>query len=518
MSTAPITISAIIPCFEDISYLKLCILSILDYVNEIIVIDNTNDPLLNVASVIRDVSNNRSADGLGGIDKIKLIRLTNMDSLDVVMNMAISSVASDFVLRWDSDFLAFGPNDNNRYSIGNLIKMINDKVTAGYDGIYLWYPNIFGDIDHVRKGNEVKTTGYIMRKNMVNYTKSTRFAYEISFDKNGKYFYSNNPDSDPYFFVAMTNCKSTAHILYNAFKSEYWKWMNTMSDVASKLSFRYFFERILGKDYDSSLKWTEATLCDNVQRHNFSLPKVLEVDKHISDPNFKIRYDTKTYRDYCHYGRINSDGSEYEGIRNNTTSDDTTTDNTTTDNTTTDNTTTDNTTTDDTTTDNTTTDNTTTDDTTTDDTTTDNTTTDNTTTDNTTTDDTTTDDTTTDNGDNTTIVTSEDGTITTEDGTITTTTTTSDDTQTVNNVSVNDGISTVTTITTTMNDGSSSSTEVITTDNITSNILSDVTTTVVNMISDVTATQVSTTSTTVNGVTTIVTVSTITTTTVINSS
>jgi len=266
-------ITAIMPNFEEEEFLDISIKSIINYVDELIIIDNSSK------DKSRQIIQSQNS------DKIVFIQFDNMENLSDVMDIAIKRASNEWILRWDSDYIAC---DN----IDNMIQLI--KIN-NYDGFFFWYPNLYGDVNHVNKQNSIKTMGYAFRKQLITYVPSERFAYEIKFSS-GNYCYLNDPNKNSYYFIAMTNCKNTHKIFYNCFKSQYWNWLAKQS---VKITFREYFEKNHQKDYTSSLRWIEKTLCDNIVKHNYKLPSILK--NHIVDPIYLIRYDTVTYRDYPHY-------------------------------------------------------------------------------------------------------------------------------------------------------------------------------------------------------------------------
>jgi len=272
------------PVYEEELFVKISILSILDYVDELIIIDN------NSTDKSREIISNIAS------DKIKFSMVNTMDTLDVIMNKAIAEATHDWILRWDADFIAYGPGDEHQFS--DLITLANEKETEGYVGIFLYSLDLYGDVRHTFKNKIFKKNGYLMKKECVKYLPSTQYAYEVKFAVDKKILYFNEPTTDMFYYVSMTNCKYTEKIFYNIFKSQYWSWLATQT---KKIPFMEYFETVRQKQYTSSLKWVEHSICNEAVKHGYEVPKILDLDKHISDPMFLIRYAEIPYRDYPHY-------------------------------------------------------------------------------------------------------------------------------------------------------------------------------------------------------------------------
>ena len=299
-------VSAITPVFDDNLYLRECILSIIDYVDELIIVSNSTIP--ETQHIINKIQNNK----IKFIDSETIIEGNSLPLLDDVMTYAISQASNEWILRWDADFIAYdsiselfqldveatdGKASDNITSGFVTDGKASDNITSGFvtDGIFLYGLNLYGDLNHYASQKQYKTNGYLMKKECVKYIKSNQYAYEMTFASPKKYMYLNNPDKSQFYYAVMTNCKFTPKILYNSFKVQYWKYV----EFNGSISFINYFEKILNKNFDSSVKWVESTLCRDIQKHNFPLPNALS--KFISDPLFIIRYDNIIYRDYPHY-------------------------------------------------------------------------------------------------------------------------------------------------------------------------------------------------------------------------
>jgi glycosyltransferase involved in cell wall biosynthesis len=288
-------ISGLMTTFEEDLFIKTSVLSVIDYLDELIIVDN------NSHDMTKQMVNELLSENLSFSNKIKFIQLDKTNTLDVSMNIALSHATNDWVLRFDADFIAC---DN----FNDLIQLVNNE--NNFDGIFLYAINIYGDWYHINAKRKYKIYNlFLIKKSFVNYQSFTgptgsisyKISYQNSNGSSGKYKYLNNPDKDPCYIWSMGDCKSTHKILYNIFKYQYWSWIasvNTNTNTNENIDFDYYYEEILNKNYASTIRWLEKNLGKDkeIMLHNLVLPSKLQ----LSRPKFILKGDAETffYREY----------------------------------------------------------------------------------------------------------------------------------------------------------------------------------------------------------------------------
>lgn len=161
-------VSANIVCKDEKYWIKESILSIVDYFDDIIFVDdNSTDGSL---EIVKELSIKYPHIKVYESSYHKKTRLGDLK------NYAMSKSKNELVFRWDADFIAYP-------DIWKLLKYAINNYDK-YDAYPLIGPNLMGDINHYQKGKE--TFGpetYFYKKNKMSFIKTNKYNACPSFNK-----------------------------------------------------------------------------------------------------------------------------------------------------------------------------------------------------------------------------------------------------------------------------------------------------------------------------------------------
>jgi glycosyltransferase involved in cell wall biosynthesis len=254
-------ISGVMMVQNDPLYIEISIRSIIDYLDELIIIDNNSSD--NTHDVIASISN----------DKIKLTVTPELTRVECIQ-LAVANCSNEWILRCDADMI---------YSHPPKFAELIDK----YDGIFFCAVNLFGDQYHVEKSKPYKLYNlFLIRKSLITFKSSKDFSLIYSYDKGkdkGKYLYYNDPNKHECFIWHMSYCKLPSQLLFSQMKNQY-------QVSLFQGDFKSYVES-LGKSYYGTIKWLERNML------SYTIPCAVgcSVNVNIQLPFKIIEWNNVTY-------------------------------------------------------------------------------------------------------------------------------------------------------------------------------------------------------------------------------
>lgn len=130
-------LSAIIKVKNEEEWIRLSISSILDIVDEVIVVDNGSTD--NTREIVTNIADKE--------DKVNLVFYPNEGAIARPLNLALKKVKCKWILVWDGDFIAKTSGENNIIYLREEIMKYNKKHYL----IQLPLVYLFGDLFHQQK-------------------------------------------------------------------------------------------------------------------------------------------------------------------------------------------------------------------------------------------------------------------------------------------------------------------------------------------------------------------------------
>jgi len=283
------SVTATIVGRNESSWLKESILSIEPFVDEIIFLDDKSEDnsLKLVKGLQVKIKKLKVYDG-NGIPELKNKTLNNYK------NFLIDKSSSDWILRWDADFIAY---DKGKQNIKNLITFAEQNSNK-FDGYILKGPNLSGDIYH-QDPNKLMfgPECYFFKRGYVKFIQTNKYIDGLKYLNNLRVGYPQHLIDNDVYFIHMNTLKPIERIVYRSkmtnFQLEqqkssgYWSWLldkhNITKDTIIKQRINTPIELI---DFDFD-RWGQH-------------PEIILKSKNINKFKIIIK-DKKYYLDYPKY-------------------------------------------------------------------------------------------------------------------------------------------------------------------------------------------------------------------------
>lgn len=282
--------SAVINCFNEEDFIFYAMKSIYPYCDEIVVVDNCSTDNT-VECVMKFISNDDNQ------NKVKPFFLETPKQLADARNFAMDMASHDWIIKWDGDFCAYGESDVNKSNVRPFSELIDfiKKQDLNFIDIFLLYSiNICGDFLHYDKTRQylgLSGDSFIGKKNCIRYAANEKYGdVGLLFRPDGskaKLFYLNKPEINPMYFVHLYGIKPDEYLLYRRFLSEYQIWISNNNFI----EFWDWFNNVKKNNLDSGIGYIRKKLVENLERHNISLPNIL--NPLIEKMDFQVIYDDK---------------------------------------------------------------------------------------------------------------------------------------------------------------------------------------------------------------------------------
>jgi glycosyltransferase involved in cell wall biosynthesis len=247
------TLSALIKCHNEETFLRECIQSIQPFVDEIVLINNN--------------STDESASIASSFD-IKIINFNGFPggniSLADYYNWCTEQTSGDYVIKWDADMIAFE-------NYGKLNKYLNGNIEA------IFYPlcDLYGDHKHTTKAGVCGPEPYVFKRDIKHYNHHDGIERLP--------FWNNEKQNVAIVNEAMAlhmNLKSTEKYVLREIMREYRKQRRSVS-----------LEEWANKNYDlkKEINNMESTIIKNIKPYNGVYSRVLNT--YLNKPKWKILYE-----------------------------------------------------------------------------------------------------------------------------------------------------------------------------------------------------------------------------------
>jgi len=281
--------TAVINCFNEELYIQYALKSIYKYCTEIVVVDNaSSDQSIALIEKFIDSEDHQK--------KIKLYKFNEPQQLAFARNFALDQVTNEWVIKWDGDFCAFDTSDDKYNSARPFDELMNliSQTSEDYDLFLLYSINVCGDMYHCDKSRKylgLSGDSFVGRKDCMRYVADNLYG-DIGYLRrpNGeipRFYYSNNPEKDPIYFVHLYGVKPDEYLLYRMFMSEYQVWLS--KDGVEKIDFWTWMDTCKSYNVENGLSYINKQLVENLEKHNYPLPRVLDLE--LEMPKFEIIYD-----------------------------------------------------------------------------------------------------------------------------------------------------------------------------------------------------------------------------------
>lgn len=232
----PITISVVMTIYGDEPYLNLAIDSIINYVNEIIIVINNSES---------QIPEN---------PKIKKFNVEPITLRHQAFEFGVTKTSNDWVMRWDADFVAY-PNINELFQ----------KITSQIDCIYFYGIQPYGDLKHRNKNFFKINDCWIGKKSGIS-----------------NIVYANNPDKDSYYFISLSYVRSFDTLIFKHYKNEYWTHVAIIKEL---IPFKNFLEDVKKKGHVATKDFLRRNCFLDLSKHTFPIPtNIPEKYKIIEEP------------------------------------------------------------------------------------------------------------------------------------------------------------------------------------------------------------------------------------------
>lgn len=278
--------SAVVNCFNEEDFIKYSLESILPYVDEVIVVDNksTDKTLAVIDEVIQY--------NLMG-NKIKLFALKQPMQLAEARNFALSKSSNEWIIKWDGDFCAYSDADERTdftAPFSEIIEYVNNNCNS-FDIFLLYSLNICGDLyhfDRTRKFLGLSGDSFIGKRSCMTYRVNDRYGDVGDLRKSDGskpiLCYLNKPNVNKMYFMHIYGVKDDAYLLYRRFLSEYQVWLAHNE----KIDFWDWMKKVKDYNTNNGLLHVKRQLVENLEKHNFPLPTVLQ--EVIDNPRYLVKY------------------------------------------------------------------------------------------------------------------------------------------------------------------------------------------------------------------------------------
>ena len=275
-------ISALMCVRNEATYIKTSIMSIIDFVDEIVVFDNhsTDDTV--------DVITNQLINSSEIIykNKIRLISSPVQLYIDDAYNAAKKEIKTEWMIKWDGDYIAY-----------STIKTLLDvRMSNKCDCVAYYVLDLIGDFHHVNIHSKYKQHNiFLCKTNHVSFSSNDKYALTYCWNCNTstspvtstitppltitpphtRIHYMNDPEKYPCFAVHVGKVKSTKEILCKMYKNEYDVYVKKNNIDPTVYPIDTFFKNVLKKDMHGSVRWLTKAFNQYATPHDVLLPKYL---------------------------------------------------------------------------------------------------------------------------------------------------------------------------------------------------------------------------------------------------
>lgn len=285
-------LSAIITILNDITYLDQSIKSILNHVDEIVIVD--------VPFGTKRYLSNEMAKQIKSYDyeKISYVMAEHYIPRYQAMQLGEAVARNDWIMRWDSDFVAYEdeiPSTLTARPFKDLMQICKEKQNI-YDVFYLYAPVFAWDYYHSKPSQLYKTHNlYVARKGKVIYGFNDKYYLTYGFN-NSRVFYLNNPFQSFFYFVYLAECKSTEEMVFNTYKNMYYTHLLCNNKTPETCTFDDFYLEKYNKKVKYSASGLIKSIKSNIIKHIHPVPIILEKKPALT--TYRVREESNfTYRD-----------------------------------------------------------------------------------------------------------------------------------------------------------------------------------------------------------------------------
>jgi hypothetical protein len=218
------------------NFLNESINSIINFVDEIVIVTDFD--------VDKDFNN----------EKINHITINEKILHHELFNIAIEYAQNEWIFKWDPCYVAC-------QNFGELLKLVNTRVD--HQSFFFKAPMLHGNRNLINPNQpEIIHNLFLAKRSVFNYQYCDNYGIKLKFnDLSQLCILQSN-----FYFVSLSNCDSDDNILYYSYNSNYWMWLKE-----NKESFKYFFEKILCKNYESSIIWINKNKNNGLVKHNLTI-------------------------------------------------------------------------------------------------------------------------------------------------------------------------------------------------------------------------------------------------------
>lgn len=192
------SVSAEIVVRNETLFLEASLLSIRDVFDEIIIVDHGS-----VDETVDIIEGQRTK-----IPQIRLIRADRTHSMAHCRNLAHARATSDWIFKWDSDFVAFEEADREEQSLRAFVRSFDQATPANANLIVLHAPNCGPTLSTTIRGHERagKSSDIKLMRRGTGHYETGKYADTFVADEPLRIHHLNRDDS-PFYFVHLDRLK-----------------------------------------------------------------------------------------------------------------------------------------------------------------------------------------------------------------------------------------------------------------------------------------------------------------------